>query len=427
MIDSTQSGLLVLKNITLLLYSYFLFVYFSMLANPTALEYLIYFLGAVYLLFYCKQIVLTPPFIFCVLIAAIPAISWLLMQLQHPQLNAEMLGLREYLRMAFFLPLALMLRGEMRWIKILVAAFLLGLFFAPWVAGGLEAVLGAFAGSRLSFHLNPIRAGILLTAAIILLLIYYQDVFKRPFSSTLIAFFLIAALYFSVMLLLTQSRSALVALAAGLFATALVFMAIERIKLSKNTVFFAALLTLVFLLFFYYLIQKLGLVDKTLPELQMVWSVITGQKSEIPNTSWGYRLQMWLLGVEYFMARPLSGWGNQGGELIMSLSGNAIFIERFDQLHNAYIEVLVRYGFFYLFLLWAFFLWVGWLLYLGYRQGVLVPCLFYPLLLLLLFYFFANFFGSFLVRSDTERLFPILFGISVSFYFQRFLVNKPHG
>lgn len=410
-----------LRNITLLLYSYFVFVYFSMLSNPTALEYLIYLLGIAYTSFYLKKIFFTPPFIFCVLIALIPTLSWLLMEIQHSELNPEMLGLREYLRMAFFLPLALMLRGDMRWIKIIIASFIAGVALAPWVSGGIEGVVDAFSGSRLAFHRNPIRAGILLTVAIIFLFFYVNVFFNKRNLYVGLVSFIVFLSYLLIMMFLTQSRSAVFALVLALVAGIFVFLYAEEWRPFKKYFPPAAIVCFFVVLLGSYFVVKLGLADKTLPEIKMVLSVLSEGREAIPNTSWGYRLQMWLLGLESFLERPLLGWGNMGGDLVMSISGISVFERHFDQLHSAHIELLVRYGVLYVISIWAAFYWVGLTLYRARYSGVIGPAFFYVFVVCLFFYFFANFFGSFLVRSDTERLFPIFFGISSSLYFSKLI------
>ncbi|WP_404418493.1 O-antigen ligase family protein [Marinospirillum sp.] len=411
-----------LRLLVIFLYSLYLFLYFSMLEDPVALEYLIYLLGIIYFVSNLKSnfslVFRTPPFYFVVAVGVIPLLSWTFMFIQRPELNAQMLGLREYLRYVFLLPLALILKGEFKWVMAIVLSFIAGVFIAPWSPGAENNLLNSLDGQRLAFHLNPIRAGLILSVALFFMVFVVVDILEK--SSTKFKFLIALSFssYFFVMILYTQSRTALLSVLISISLIFVLSVFSEGVAFFKKWIKHISISIFILALLGAILANGLGLINKTLPELQMLWGVVTGDIKAVPDTSWGYRIQMWSLGLEGILERPLLGWGNMGGELIISLSGNEYFQRQFDQLHSSYIELSVRYGVFYTLIVWWFFIWALLKCFGLYRFRKLTSGLFYSLSLILVFYFVANFFGSFLIRSDTERLFTIVFGIVLSYFYK---------
>jgi O-antigen ligase len=69
----------------------------------------------------------------------------------------------------------------------------------------------------------------------------------------------------------------------------------------------------------------------------------------LPESSFAYRYQVYKFGLEKWLERPWLGWGTAASRPLIAASGRPeLYNHQFGQwmanMHNAYLEILVRFG-----------------------------------------------------------------------------------
>lgn len=78
--------------------------------------------------------------------------------------------------------------------------------------------------------------------------------------------------------------------------------------------------------------------------------IAAGELENLPRTSIGYRMDLYLFGFSKWRERPMFGWGPGSTEYLISHSSEKERLrpidspDWFDHLHSTYLEILVRYG-----------------------------------------------------------------------------------
>lgn len=101
--------------------------------------------------------------------------------------------------------------------------------------------------------------------------------------------------------------------------------------------------------------------------------VVQGEFDQVPYTSVGVRVHTWRAAGEWFLERPLVGWGDDARGLVIRntewLPDNVR--ERFGHLHNTPLEILVAYGLLGLGVMLTLGAWVGLGAWRAWRGGVM--------------------------------------------------------
>lgn len=94
-------------------------------------------------------------------------------------------------------------------------------------------------------------------------------------------------------------------------------------------------------------------VQRTAPDLQVLSQIADGSSHNLTPSSFGYRYHMLRFGLEKWLERPWFGWGNIGSAYLARLENDprllipdldGVTLVWFSNLHNTYIEILLRYG-----------------------------------------------------------------------------------
>ena len=294
---------------------------------------------------------------------AVVLITWISAQLSHPEWAESNPRLEHLARHFLFVLMAFWLAGSERKILWFFGLALIGLLFSPWsLGGGWGEIMSGLQGERIDFGIrNSQHTGILFGLAALFLLVFFRRLVFGGNVWLRGGVWLAALVFCLYVVFATHTRSvplafavlALIAVLVGLWL--LVFRSRYTVALiHHNRVVVATLLltvsvAAVALTVFFATMDQAGdsgyqrLVD----DVEMLAQARSGDLSDLPRTSMGYRVVSWRAALEWFGQRPVTGWGgNAGGLVIEHTEWLRAYIGDLSlgHLHNSYAELLVRYG-----------------------------------------------------------------------------------
>ncbi|MDY6942977.1 MAG: O-antigen ligase family protein [Pseudomonadota bacterium] len=134
--------------------------------------------------------------------------------------------------------------------------------------------------------------------------------------------------------------------------------------------------------------------SQRLAQERPVWdAVVSGHLEEIPNTSLGRRIHMWLWAIETWRERPLIGWGIRSTAPLAAQSELPQVLDGFEttHVHNTWLEILLTTGLLGVGFFAAFFYFVARAAIRAYRRGHLPYRYLMLNLCLFVLFFVANF------------------------------------
>lgn len=389
---------------------------------PSAIEILFALVGLYTLFRYGKGLRWTLPVKLMAVSVVVLVISWTFMMLDHPDLARSGPSLEDYLDKFFFLFIALVVAGVERRALIYLGVFALFVLLMPWLSGeGSGEIATGLKGIRVDFGINPIRTGLLFGAVFLGLVCFAHRMFLVPrFSPLRFCVWALLVIYCLTIVIITQSRTAMVALIPGVVVAVALFLSLSPITSRFKVLVLAALIAgSAVALWASYMTGMNDLVEQRFDqEAAVVDQLLSGNVDDVPKTSWGIRVRLLTSGIESFLERPLTGWGYRAGEIVLDKEGlrqgNG---EVFSQAHNAYLEAALRYGVggaVILLMLLAWALRGSWRSWKGQRMS-------FDMLLFLgatLSYFMvANLFDGLLFQTEGVLLFNVLMGVAGSYIF----------
>ncbi len=160
--------------------------------------------------------------------------------------------------------------------------------------------------------------------------------------------------------------------------------------------------------------QHEGIMGRVLQEQDVYQLILEGDISRIPGTSIGTRIHLWYYGIEQWLEKPLFGWGPGSEKYLIAQSGITIGGVPPPHFHNAYIEILVRFGLVGL----VFTIVILWLVYreiwIRYRTGKLPADWFFFLFSVMIFCLIWSFFNSRIMRWDYRDFTLLFLGVSLA-------------
>ncbi len=212
-----------------------------------------------------------------------------------------------------------------------------------------------FVGERVGFGLNPIATALYMEVCALGLLVLAPRLLEAtvapPWLKSLTRILgPILLLLFLEALVLSQSRSGWVA--AGLVFPPILLLRYRRALAALNWRAPRTLATVALLLagLGLFVRENAEIIGRRLPaNVAGVEHAIKGEKAEEADTSIGFRLLMWQVGLERWLERPLTGWGPGSTEMLLTQSKVAMLHRKsgkslFSHLHNTYLEVLLKFG-----------------------------------------------------------------------------------
>ncbi len=211
-------------------------------------------------------------------------------------------------------------------------------------------------GERYEFGYTSLGISLLSLVILIGLLSFLPRFFacaQRAASRAGVAFGIAALLlFFLFVLLIAQSRGAWLSLASALLLVSGLAVSRRRTGASRPPGLMAALLVAG--------VMALGavwqfggrLAERIRSEADVVPQILTLDETRLPYTPWGARIHLGLWGARLVSKHPWFGYGPGANaprhllkrEFDADPSGFLAVIEHFAHLHNAYLEILVRFG-----------------------------------------------------------------------------------
>lgn len=389
---------------------------------PNAIEVLFALTGLYVLFRYGKGIRWSLPVKLMAVTVVLMVLSWVFMMIDHPDLARSGPSLEDFLDKFFFLFIALAVAGVERRALAFLGVFFLFVLLMPWLSGdGFSEIASGLKGVRTDFGINPIRTGLLFGAALLALICFAPRIFMRPrFSALKLAVWILLLGFCVTIVVITQSRTAMVALLPGLAAAMVLFLVMSPV--SPRFKIGIALTLAAALAMFLWASDQAGLTDLVEKrfgrEAAVIQQAIEGDLEDVPRTSWGIRIRLLVEGVDSLLERPLTGWGYRAGEIVLDKEG----LRRgdggvFSQVHNAYMEAALRYGIGATMVLLMLF---GWALYGTWRswkdQQMSLDMVVF-LGSVFGYFMVANLFDGLLFQTEGVLLFNVLMGVAASYMF----------
>lgn len=350
--------------------------------------------------------------------------TWVALLVDHPDIARSGPSIEDYLDKFAFLIIAIALGGSSRKLAVLFALLVALIFMIPWFVGnGIQDFFHGLRGGREGLGLNPIRTAMYLSLIVLGLLAY-----RRKFFGVHSIFSFGSLIWFSLLLacvgtlLMTQTRGVLACLLVVISVFGLQSAWKKRKAILRNRRKSAVIgLALVLLLFGgtqTNLAQKNY--EKFSAELSTVNTILAGDFSALPNSSWGLRAQFWMVGAKWIGERPFAGWGYRAGRYVLQQESQVHKqFRHYRQLHNSYLEMTVRYGVGGLLIILSLFVWVLYRSHQAYKRGSMSEELKnFTFTSIVLFMLTANFYGLFFDDIYGLHIMSILLGIPVSFIYR---------
>jgi len=391
---------------------------------PNAVEVLFAFLGLYTFFRFAQGIRWSAPVRLMVAVVIVLFLSWVFMLIDHPDLARSGPSLEDFLDKFMFLFIACVLAGAERKVLGYLAVFGASIVLMPWLSGdGVSEIANGLDGARVSFGINPIRTGLLFGAVCIGLLCFGPRLILKPsFSVWRFVAWSILLCFCATMLLITQSRTAMVAIIPGLVTAVVLGAALSTFSFRTKTISVAAgCVFLVVVVAFGVFTGLAEVVEQRFnKESVVVEKIIAGDVESVPMTSWGLRVHFVLEGIEGFFERPLTGWGYRAGKIVLDqeslLQADG---EVFSQVHNSYLEAALRYGIGGGLIVLLLFAWMIVETVRCWKQGAMSLDVFVFLMSATAYFMVGNLFDGLLFQTEGVLMFNVLMGVAASFIFQR--------
>ena len=263
----------------------------------------------------------------------------------------------DYGRMMLFLSFPFVgwwLKAELRRINLILLLALTGQLLGILRFAKSDDVIHFHTDWQTGFQMTPASSGLISANAILGMIIFMPRIIAGIRHSQYMGFQLTAWLvagYLSLFALISsQSR--------GTWLGFLILLPIVlglRYLCPSRSICISKRRVLVFTWLFFALLSAAvshnwdALSRRTAHDAEVVSLVLQGQTSELPDSSFSSRYHVQIFGIEKWLERPLMGWGTASSRILLSGSGRfELYNNQFDQwmahMHNAYLEILVRFG-----------------------------------------------------------------------------------
>jgi O-antigen ligase len=263
----------------------------------------------------------------------------------------------DWLKLFAFLPIAWWLKGDLKRINLILVLAVLGLMIGMLRHVDWHNLVHMKVPERTGFQLKIIFSGLISGTVILALLVFAPRIWAVGRSAVLRVTFIVlwvAGLYLAAyMLLAGLSRGAWLAAVSVISITLFIRYALPNrtAKTPLGKTIPVALLALMVVGG----VAGLNL-EKILSRLQaendVAASLMQGETEQLPPTSLGFRFNVQRFGLHKWLERPVFGWGTGSTVYLIAHSGKAQLLHPsfkggvawMDQLHNTYLEILVRFG-----------------------------------------------------------------------------------
>ncbi len=357
----------------------------------------------------------------------VPVLSWLNSKIHIPDLAKDSPSPFFFYDFFFFWFIAYWTNGKNTRIAAILLGYcvsVLGLYIShsPDFLGEIERGLS---GLRVDFNLvnaqhTSLFAGFGFISAAFLFIVKLNlplklEILKKTVCAMLLAFF-------TLTIVITQSRQVWLALFACLLFAPLVHKLISYSRVStRSTVLTYLLLALVVVA-----VSNLDIVKKrvTTEESTITKIVNLDLESVKDSGSIGLRVHLWLEAWDWIGERPVLGSGEDARELVISESEDLPESVRttFTHLHNSHLETLVSFGLVGAALIYFLLFWPP-----AFATMASVKKTWKAFSLIILIYWLTvNCFESYFYSANGVFLFSVFYGVIYSFRFTQPEATKDH-
>ncbi|WP_415883182.1 O-antigen ligase family protein [Neptuniibacter sp. QD34_54] len=273
-------------------------------------------------------------------------VSWYYSSIFYPDIAVESPKIGRLFELFVFFFFAIWLKGKKEYIWAVLISFAIGSIFTLSQEGLLlNDILKGVSGVRVDFgYRNAQHGALIIGASLLIALVYFSYIYKECNQHR--ALFLCAGffiLFYVTLLLIMQTRQAILGVVVSLLCLAAYKLYINKKYTVKNCVFF-----LISFVSFLVVILSFDIVSSRLSSEAYIVTdyILKGDFDNIPYTSFGVRLNLW---IESFLWIPESiflGFGD-GVEKYLILESTRLpdtIVEEYRHIHSSYIATVLRFG-----------------------------------------------------------------------------------
>ncbi len=393
----------------------YLYVLFNIAAPSIATFFkTVFILGTIGIFYnYRKSIFKDPIILLLGLALTLQVVSWYNSIIYIPDLANQAPKLDRLAKLFLFFLIAYWLQGSIKKVYILWGCYSIGFILALLTKSDNffhEFYLG-MSGVRVDFNIkNAQYTSMFSGVCLILSIFFYQEIRRKNeiFSNvrirkTLTIITAISALFFLIMVIITQSRMVWLGLLLVLFIIPIAYSITYRNSNFKKLI--VSYLVIVALAISALFTSLPYFESRSKDDIKTINQVINLDFDNIPMSSAGIRINSWIEASKWVVAHPLIGLDAKAPELVITESElfksrrqeNETIIEGLSHLHNFHIEILVAYGVLGLTLIYLLYFYISLSLYKIKNNEINSILLFS--IIFIVYWLCINFFESFNSRS----------------------------
>lgn len=292
-------------------------------------------------------------------------LSWLNSLIEIPNFAQPKPDMSPLFTFFLFFFIAYWLKGKLLNVYIFLGAYCIGFILLLIVSSDfLKEIQNGLIGHRVDFNVTNAQHPAMMGGVSLIINLFYLckislKIYQKKCSLSkyagLLAILLPSICFFSLIVMITQTRQVWIALALSTIITTLFYYCVYLNKYKKR-IFVLGFAT--FALLFFAVSSSQIIKHRIGSESQVYKTIFHGDLLKIPYSSIGIRIHLWNESIDWIKANPIVGLGAKSVELVITESidlPNNI-TNKFRHLHNSHIETLIFYGALGLILLyWTYF------------------------------------------------------------------------
>lgn len=316
------------------------------------------------------------PMILLLVFIAVQLLSWSLGLWQYPQWATDDPRLQDLAKLFIFISVAWWLGGSTRNTLIIWSLAALGFLIATLLAPAGNGWATGLTGQRVGFDIRNQQHASMLFGVTLLGLTCFARRFwlaekKRALWVTVWGAGMVVAI---AGIAVGQTRAVWLSASAAMTAGLALWAAMALLKgRTRRLLPYLAGIALSLAVVSGILAETFGdtLNHRFHKESGVVSQLMKGDIAEVPYTSIGIRINSWMAASQWIAERPLTGWGPEGRNLVMSETTwlPDWVLKQYGHLHNYFMETWVEYGLVGVLAMGSLAIWIGRATWLAWRNG----------------------------------------------------------
>lgn len=364
---------------------------------------------------YKRDFFKSPSFMFILAAVFIATLTWILTNIQVPNVATASPRVGGILNKLAFIPMAFILSKSQKHIYTFFAVAILALLVSPWLAeDSFNNFKMAINGVRVGLGGHIITIGIIYSIVFLACLIFFKRLVVE--SHQIWRWVLWLIIFFAAVfgIVASQTRAIYLGFFIIYFLFFLFVLYLSFVSWSKYRLlafyFFMVSFFVVLLIYFINLNGFFDLaINKAGSEQSVVWLLLSGEINQIPRNSAGLRIHFWVDSYNWIIERPLTGWGEKANNHLHAAAGNFFGERNFITVHNDIIDILLSYGFIGLIFYLLLVFWVYKRVFCSWKSKTIMNDEFFFFNIFLVFFIWNGFFMSLLHFKETIYLWNVVF------------------